>query len=106
MPEKRLIHQSLLQPPFFLGVTFDVLVAEIAFLLGLFVAFGASKVVLVYAALTLLLAHPILARFVRRDPLALRLLAASLSYRRFYCARGSLVPPAGFRPRSCLPKVG
>ena len=106
MPQARRIHQSLLEPPFFLGVTFDVLVAEIAFLLGLFIAFGASKVVAVYAALTLVLAHPSLARFIRRDPLALRLLAASLQYRRFYSARGSLVPPTGFRPRSCLPKVG
>ncbi len=105
MPAERRIHQSLLQPPFFLGVTFDVLVAEIAFLLALFVAFGASRVVLVYAVLTLLLAHPALARLVRRDPLALRLLAASFDYRRFYCARGSLLPPAGFRPRPCLPRV-
>ncbi len=105
MPAERRIHQSLLQPPFFLGVTFDVLVAEIAFLLGIFVAFGASKVVLVYAVLTLLVAHPILARCVRQDPLALRLLASSFGYRRFYSARGSLLPPASFRPRSCLPKV-
>ncbi len=105
MAAERRIHQSLLQPPFFLGVTFDVIVAEIAFLLGLFVAFGASKVVLVYALLTLLVAHPILARSVRRDPLALRLLVASFGYRRFYPARGSLLPPAGFKPRPCLPKV-
>lgn len=101
----RIIHQSLLEPPFFLGVTFEVLAGEIAFLLGLFVAFGASKVTVVYAALTLLIAHPILARFIRRDPLALRLLLASLEYRRFYPARGSLVPPSGFKPHACLPKV-
>jgi type IV secretory pathway VirB3-like protein len=104
MAERR-IHQSLLEPPFFLGVTFDVLVAEIAFLLGLFVAFGVSKVAAVYAALTLLVAHPVLARFVARDPLALRLLVASFEYRRFYPARGSLAPAAGVRPRPCLPKV-
>ena len=105
MAAERRIHQSLLRPPFFLGVTVDVLAAEIAFLLGLFVAFGASKVVLVYALLTLLVAHPILARLVRRDPLALRLLLASLQYRRFCPARGTLLPPAGFRPRPCLPSV-
>ncbi len=105
MPAERRIHQSLLQPPFFLGVTFDVLLAEIAFLLGLFVAFGASRVVLVYAALTLLLAHPMLAALVRKDPLALRLLATSFQYRRFYPARGTLLPATGFKPRSCLPKV-
>ena len=105
MPAERRIHQSLLEPPFFLGVTFDVLVAEVAFLLGLFVAFGASRVVAVYAALTLLLAHPALARLVSRDPLALRLLVASFSYRRFYPARGSLLPVAGFKPRTCLPRI-
>ncbi len=105
MPAERRIHQSLLRPPFFLGVTFDVIVGEIAFILGLFVAFGASRVVLVYALLTLLVAHPVLARLVRRDPLALRLLTASFVYRRFYAARGTLLPPAGFRPRPCLPRV-
>ena len=66
---------------------------------------GASKVVVVYGLLTLIVAHPVLARFISRDPLALRLLAASLGYRRFYPARGSLLPAAGFRPRPCLPKV-
>ena len=105
MTAERRIHQSLLQPPFFFGVTFEVLAGEIAFLLGLFIAFGASRVVLVYAGLTLVLAHPLLARFLARDPLVLRLLAASLDYRRFYPARGTLLPPAGFRPRPCLPKV-
>ncbi len=105
MAAERRIHQSLLEPPRFLGVTFDVLVAEIALLLGLFGAFGASKLVAVYAALTLLLVHPVLARLVRRDPLALRLLWASFGYRRFYPARGSLLPAAGFKPRSCLPLV-
>ena len=105
MPAERRIHQSLLRPPFFLGVTLDVLVAEIAFILGLFVAFGASRIVLVYAVLTLVVAHPVLARSVRKDPLALRLLASSFEYRRVYPARGSLLPPVGFKPRSCLPKV-
>ncbi len=105
MPAERRIHQSLLQPPFFLGVTLDVLLAETVFLLGLFVGFGASRIVLVYAVLTLLVVHPILARSVRRDPLALRLLAASFEYRRVYPARGTLLPPAGFKPRSCLPRV-
>lgn len=105
MSAERRIHQSLLQPPLFLGVTFDVLVAEIAFLLGMFLALGASKVVLVYAGLTLLVAHPILARLVRKDPLALRLFLESFAYRRFYPARGTLLPPAGFIPRACLPRV-
>ncbi len=105
MAGERRIHQSLLRPPFFLGVTVDVLFAELAFLLALFVAFGASKVVFVYALLTLLLAHPALARLVRKDPLALRLLAGSLAYRRFYPARGTLLPLAAFRPRSSLPRV-
>ncbi len=105
MARERRIHQSLLRPPFFLGVTVDVLFAELGFLLGLFVAFGASKVVFVYALLTLLLAHPALARLVSKDPLALRLLAASLGYRRFYPARGTLLPAAGLRPRPCLPRV-
>ena len=105
MAAGRRIHQSLLEPPLFLGVTFDVLVAELAFLLGLFVAFGASKIVLVYAALTLLIAHPLLARLVAKDPLALRLLAASFQYRRFYPARGTLLPVAGAKPLGSLPKV-
>ncbi len=105
MPAERRIHQSLLRPPFFLGVTIDVLVAEIAFFLGLFVAFGASRVVLVYALLTLMIAHPVLARLVGKDPLALRLLFASFRYRRFYPARGSLLPAAGFKPHSCLPRI-
>ncbi len=105
MARERRIHQSLLKPPFFLGVTVDVLFAELAFMLGMFVAFGASKVVLVYALLTLLLAHPALARLVSKDPLALRLFASSLGYRRFYPARGTLLPAAGLRPRSCLPRV-
>ena len=105
MPAERRIHQSLLRPPFFLSVPFDVLVAEIAFLLGLFVAFGASKVIVVYGLLTLLLAHPALARLTRRDPLVLRILATSLEYRRFYPARGTLLPARGIRPRPCLPKV-
>lgn len=105
MPHERRIHQSLLRPPFFLGVPFDVLVSEVAFLLGLFVAFGASKVIVVYALLTLLLAHPALARLTRRDPLVLRFLAASLSYQRFYPARGTLLPGRSFRPRPCLPRV-
>jgi len=105
MAAERRIHQSLLKPPFFLGVTFEVLVGEIAFLLGLFIAFGASKVVVVYALLTLVVAHPILARLIAKDPLVLRLLAASLEYRRFYPARGTLLPAATFRPRSCLPRV-
>ncbi len=105
MAAERRIHQSLLKPPLFLGVTLDVLVAEVAFLFGVFIAFGASKVVVVYALLTLLLAHPLLARLVDRDPLALRLFAESLSYRRFYPARGSLAPSAGVKPRSCLPRV-
>ena len=105
MARERRIHQSLLRPPFFLGVPFDVLVAEVAFLLGLFVAFGASKVIVVYAVLTLLVAHPALARLTRRDPLVLRILAASLGYERFYPARGSLLPARSFRPRPCLPRI-
>ncbi|MCP3960784.1 MAG: hypothetical protein GY719_23310 [bacterium] len=105
MARERRIHQSLLRPPLFLSVPFDVLVAELAFLLGLFVAFGASRVVLVYAVLTLLLAHPMLARLTAKDPLALRIFAASLAYRRFYPARGTLLPARGFRPRSCLPRL-
>ncbi len=104
MAERR-IHQSLLRPPFFLGVTVDVLFGELAFLLGLFLAFGVSKVVLVYGLLTLLLAHPALARLVSKDPLALRLLFASLGYRRFYPARGTLLPHSGSRPRPCLPRI-
>ncbi len=105
MPAERRIHQSLLHPPFFLGVTLEVLLAEIAFLLGLFVALGASRVVLVYAALTLVVVHPILARLVHRDPLVLRLLADSFAYSRWYPARGSLLPAIGFKPRPCLPRV-
>ncbi len=105
MATERRINKSLLDPPTFLGVTFDVLVAEIAFLLGLFAGFGATRLVAVYAALTLLLAHPLLARLVRRDALAPRLLWASFGYRRFYAARGTLLPAAGFKPRSCLPRV-
>ncbi len=105
MARERRIHQSLLRPPFFLSVPFEVLVGEAAFLLGLFVAFGASRIVLVYCLLTLLLAHPVLARLTRRDPLALRIFASSLAYRRFYPARGSLLPARGLRPRPCLPRL-
>ena len=105
MARERRIHQSLLRPPFFLGVPFDVLVAEVAFLLGLFVAFGASKVIVVYAVLTLLVAHPALARLTARDPLVLRILAASLGYARFYPGRGTLVPVEGSRPRPSLPRL-
>lgn len=105
MPAEHRIHQSLLAPPFFLGVTFEVLVGELVFLLGLFVGFGASKVVLIYGALTLLVVHPLIARFLARDPLALRLLVESMHYRRFYPAHGTLVPTAVAKPRGCLPKV-
>lgn len=104
MATPRRIHQSLLTPPFFLGVPLEALFAEVLFLLAGFSVFGLSKVFVVYAALTLTLAHPLLCRLTRREPLALRLLAASLAYSRFYPARGTLKPFRPILPKPCLPR--
>ena len=104
MGVERRIHPSLLRPPFFFGVPLDVLVLELAFLLLLFGLVGFSQTFFVFGALTLLVAHPLLAHFTREDPLAIRIFFDALTYRRVYPARGSLVPPRAVRPRPCLTK--
>ena len=105
MASRRRIHQSLLTPPLFLGLPLEAFFLEIAFGLLSFALFGLSRVVLVYALLTLAIVHPALAAVTRREPLALRLLAGSLAIRRFYPARGTLVPLRRVAPKSCLPRI-
>ena len=105
MAQERRIHPSLLRPPFFYGVPLDVLVLELAFLLGLFGLVGFSKTFFVFGALTLLVAHPILGKVTREDPLAIRIFFDAMAYRRVYAARGSLVPQVAVRPRPCIAKA-
>ncbi len=105
MSTERRIHPSLLRPPFFYGVPLDVLALELAFLLVLFGLVGFTKAFFVFGALTLLVAHPILSKVTRQDPLAIRLFLDALAYRRVYACRGSLVPNVAVRPRPCLAKV-
>ena len=47
----------------------------------------------------------LLVRVTRKEPLALRLLVASLASKPFYPARGTLSPHKRVLPLSCLPRI-